>query len=413
MKKNQLKLYLNHEYEFKKASTMKKRYAVSILGTLPPIRALSSYCFELADSIARLCRLEFISFASIYPPFLYPGGNPADDDTYPELRAPDIHIRRRLTWYNPLSWLIEGLSAKGDILHAQWWSPPLFLIYFTICACFKLRKKPVVLTVHNVLPHEPSTIFYNMSKLLFRLGDHYIVHSTMNKQQMILHYSISPDKISVIPHGSLDFHVREDVDRHEIRDRMGFGRKEKVILLFGAIRPYKGIDTAIRAFAEIVREIPSARLLIAGRLWEDWTPYAQLIEELGIRQTVSTHLDYIPSGDVHQFFEAADLCIFPYNNFDSQSGAGSVALSFRKPMIVTDVGGLPDFVRDRRCVVEPGNARMLAESVVRSLADPTVLDRMHEDAEAVAAEFSWPAIARQTEKIYQKLLDHYPYSIHD
>ena len=387
---------------------MKKSYTVSILGTLPPIRALSSYCFELANAIAQLCRLEFISFDKIYPPFLYPGGNPAGDHTYPELSAADVRVRRNLTWYNPLSWLIEGLSAQGDLLHAQWWSTPLFFIYFTICACFRLKKKPVVLTVHNVLPHEHSPLFFKMSQVLFRLGNHYIVHSTVNKQQLTAHYDIAPEKISVIPHGSLDFHVKQRTDRVSIRTQMGFARQDRIILLFGAIRPYKGIDTAIRALAEIIMDFPEARLLIAGRLWEDWAPYEKLIHDLGLENFVTTYLDYIPSGEVYRFFEAADLCIFPYRHFDSQSGAGSVALSFRKPMIVANVGGLPDLVKDDRWVIEPNDSRLLAETLIKCFSDPSMLESMRANAAAVSAGFAWSEIAKQTEKVYQKVLDH-PY----
>ena len=96
---------------------MKRPITVSILGTLPPIRALSSYCFELANAIAEKCRVEFISFKNIYPAFLYPGGAPDDDDTYPPHSTTQINVRTRLEWYNPLSWFIEGLTANGDLLH--------------------------------------------------------------------------------------------------------------------------------------------------------------------------------------------------------------------------------------------------------------------------------------------------------
>ena len=383
---------------------MKQQITVSILGTLPPIRALSSYCFEFANAIAKICCVEFISFKKIYPSFLYPGGRPDDDHTYPEISATDMSIRRRLTWYNPFSWLMAGVTAKGDILHAQWWSFPLFFIYLTVCAYFKLKKKPVVLTVHNVMSHEKSFLFFKMSQLLFKLGDHFIVHSNINKQQMAEFYHIPDEKISVIAHGSLYFHVKKTTDRKALRKEFGIEPDKKVILLFGAIRPYKGLDIAIKAFAEIIKQIPVSRLLIAGRLWEDWTPYEQLLNKLGLRGHVITHLDYIPSGDVYKFFEVSDLCIFPYHHFDSQSGAGSTAIAFRKPMIVSNVGGLPDLVNDKRCVVQPGDHSALANAVIRCLKDPTMLESMKSDAENVSGKFAWKEIAKKTEKIYQKLL---------
>jgi len=288
---------------------MKKLYTVSILGTLPPIRALSSYCFGLANAIAEKCRIEFISFKKIYPSFLYPGGVPDDDDTYPAISTRRINVKRRITWYNPLLWIIEGLTAKGDLLHAQWWSAPLFPIYLIICTCFKLKNKPVIFSVHNVLSHEKSILYFKMSQLLFRLGDHFIVHSNINKQQLKNFYGIPKNKISVIPHGSLDFHIKKGVDRKALRENMGIEPENKVILLFGAIRPYKGIDTAIMAFGKIVCEIPEARLLIAGRLWEDWKPYEQMIRKLGLNEFIYTYLEYIPSGDVYKDFRSLPVSV--------------------------------------------------------------------------------------------------------
>jgi len=383
----------------------KTGYAVSMLGTLPPIRALSSYCFELAHAVAGLCRVEFISFKRIYPSRLYPGGKPDDDHSYPEISNIDITIKRRLTWYNPFSWIVEGLSAGGDILHAQWWSMPLFFIYLTICACFKLKKKPVVLTVHNVRPHERSRLFVGMSTILFKLADHFIVHSRVNQRQMRAHYGIDPGKISIIAHGSLDFHVNRHACRQSIRQQMGFDETHRIILAFGAIRDYKGIDTALAAFARAVAKAPAARLLIAGRLWTDWAPYATLIDGLKIRPYVFTCLEYIPSDQVHHFFEAADLCIFPYRRFDSQSGAAAVALSFGKPMIVSNVGGLSDFVKRRRWIVSPDDSVALADAMIDCLQKPALLTQMAADTRAISADFSWPQIARQTENIYRKLLN--------
>ena len=383
---------------------MKNQITVSILGTLPPIRALSSYCFELTQALARICQVEFISFKKIYPAFLYPGGKPDDDDTYPEIRESNIRIRRRVAWYNPFSWLTEGLAATGDLLHAQWWSMPLFPVYLTVCACFKLRKKPVIFTVHNVLSHEKSRIYFKLSQFLFRLGDHFIVHSHLNKQQMMDCYKINEHQISIIPHGSLDLHIRFKADISRLRKKFGLSPENRVILLFGAIRPYKGIDTAIRAFAETIKTIPDVRLLIAGRLWEDWNPYEQLIQDMNIEKQVIRHLDYIPSGDVHQFFEVADLCLFPYLHFDSQSGAGAAALSFRKPMIVSDVGGLPELVKDHRFIVPAGDWAALADAMSFCLNDQEILSGMASDSEAISEQFAWPEIAKQTLTIYQQAL---------
>jgi len=376
-----------------------------MLGSLPPLRALSSYCLELALAVADIEEVEFISFRKIYPARLYPGGDLEDDHTFPTLKHPNLKVRRRLTWYNPVSWIIEGMSVNTALLHAQWWSLPLAIIYFVVCLGFKLRRKPVIFTVHNILQHETSFFYRRISRALFRLGDHFIVHSSPNRDQLIKYYNIPPDRITKIPHGPLDFHVRNDIDREAVRNKMSFDPANRIILLFGAIRPYKGIDTALKAFAKVHPEIPEARLLIAGRLWEQWGYYEQLIDDLGIGDYIKTHLRYIPSDEVFKFFAASDLVILPYHHFDSQSGVGSTAISFRKPMIVTNVGGLPELVVDQRYVVPPNDPETLASTIVDCLKNPDQLDKMTAGAKEVAEAMAWTTIAKKTWSLYGHVLD--------
>jgi glycosyltransferase involved in cell wall biosynthesis len=377
---------------------------IAMLGTFPPLRGLSSYCLEVASAIGRRINVEFISFKKIYPGFLYPGGDLKEDHTFPAAKSKGLRIRRRLTWYNPLTWFAEAVLPQAELLHAQWWSLPLAVIYFCICGIFKLRGKPVVFTVHNVLSHDGSRLYKTASQLLFRLGDHFIVHTEKNRQQLITCYGIRSGKISVIPHGSLDFHVRNQIDPLKVREGLGIAPNQKVVLLFGAIRPYKGVNTAIEAFSKVVEDVPEAVLLIAGKLWQSWQPYQLMIERLAIDKVVKTYIDYVPSGDVHKYFEAADLVILPYEQFDSQSGVGSTAVSFRKPMIVSNVGGLPDLVSERRWVVPPKNPLALSRAIIDCLTDPALLARMTADSEKVAARLSWTGIAEQTIALYDTLI---------
>ncbi|MBN1932231.1 MAG: glycosyltransferase family 4 protein [Desulfobacterales bacterium] len=375
-----------------------------MLGSLPPCRGLSSYCLELSTAVADLGPVEFISFLKMYPAFIYPGGDLEDDNTFPPLTCTNLKVNRRLTWYNPISWIYAGLFSNAKLLHAQWWSLPLWLVYMVICTGFKLRGKPIVFTVHNVLSHEGSYTFYMASRLLFKLGDHFIVHTKRNKEQLIKYYQIHPDQISLIPHGTLDFYLNSDADRNDIRKEMGFTPKQKVILIFGAVRAYKGIDTAFAAFSEVLKKIPEARLIIAGKLWEDWKPYEQFAKTLRINDYLSSYLNYIPSNEVYRFFSASDLVILPYHQFDSQSGVGTAAISFRKPMIVTDVGGLPELVSDSRFIVPPKNPDALAKAIISCLKDSDQLEVMSANTKIAAEKFAWSAIAQKTWAIYQRLV---------
>lgn len=354
--------------------------------------------------MADLIKVNFISFKKIYPSFLYPGGGLQNDDTFPEINHPNILIRERLKWYNPFSWFWEGLMTKGDLLHAQWWSLPLAPIYVVISILYKIKKKPVIFTVHNISPHEPSRLHDSICRLLFKLGTFFIVHSFSNRHKLIKHFSVYPERIALIPHGPLNFHVPKRADPSAARKILGIQPEHKVVLLFGAIRPYKGIVTAIESFSKVIKSIPKARLLIAGRLWEDWYPYEQLISKLKIENYIFSHRDYVPSNQVYRYFMASDLVILPYHDFDSQSGAGALAVAFQKPLIVTDVGGLPELQDNKYFVVPPRDPETLTQRIITCLQDPQQLEAMKRNSAVVADRISWSSIAKKTMKVYQKAL---------
>jgi glycosyltransferase involved in cell wall biosynthesis len=387
----------NHSF---KPETLK----IAILGSFPPLRALSSYCLELSLALSELGKIEFISFKKIYPAFLYPGGDLRDDPSFPQIKHPNLRVWRRVTWYNPFSWIAEGLFKDAALLHVQWWSLPLIFVYLVICLAFKLRKKPIVCTIHNIRQHERSDFSDFLSMRLFSLCDHFIVHSEENKKQLTRYSKVDTDKVTIIPHGPLDFQVKDELDREQVRKKMGFNPSNKVVLLFGTIRRYKGIETSLRAFSKVLHEIPEARLLIAGKLWEDWGTYDSLIKDLNISLSVKTYLKYIPSNEVAVFFEASDLVILPYHHFDAQSGVGATAIAFRKPMIVTNTGGLPDLVRDQRNIVPPNDVNALGREIISCLKDNKRLEQMSEDAEEVAKLISWSTVAERTWSVYRKLL---------
>lgn len=378
---------------------------VAILGSLPPLRALSSYCLAFSLAISRLIKTEFISFKHIYPAFLYPGGGLKDDYTFPKMeQSSSMKERRYLTWYNPLSWIWEGLFTKGQVLHAQWWSSPLIFVYLTICFLYKIRRRPIVITVHNIVQHEKNYFYELCSRILFKLCDHFIVHSQANKEMMIKFFNIDRDRITFIPHGPLDFQNTGNIDRKKARRILGLKKQDRVILVFGAIRSYKGIDIALEALAKVTKAIPDARMVIAGKLWEPWDRYAKIIKENNIASCVIKHLHYIDTNEVARYFIASDLVILPYHHFESQSGVGATAVAFRKPMIVTRTGGLPALVVDNANVVPSGDIKALADRIIYCLNNQSVMEKMSKESETIAEEISWDGVAMKTLSIYEKLI---------
>jgi len=376
---------------------------VAMLGSLPPLRGISGYCLELARSVSRRAPVEFVTFKSMYPGFLYPGGESKDDATFPAIEQPGLAVRRSLAWYNPAGWLIEGFRIRADVLHAQYWSLPLAPIYFTILLIAKLRGVKVVLTLHNVRPHERSRLHGWTTRALCRLADRCVVHSESNYRQALRERMLPENKLRKIKFGVLSFFNDAPADCAAARKALHLPADGLVVLCFGAIRPYKGIDVLLRAFAQLLPEVPSAALLIAGQPWGDWKPHQDLADRLRISASMRMHLKYIPADEVKTYFHAADLCVLPYTHFDGQSGAGLAAMAFSKPTIVTDVGGLPELVSDPRCVVPANDADALAERIAECLKAPERLARMREDAAKLAETFSWDRIAEESVALYESM----------
>jgi len=380
----------------------RKALHVAMLGSMPPAAGISAYCLELARAVSRLVPIDFLAFRRMYPRFLHPGGAPLDD-TMPDVSRDGLRIRRRLTWYNPAGWVWCGLRTPGDVLHAQWWSWPLGVVYFVILLLFKLRGRPIVLTMHNVSAHEAGPLSRLMDRLVVSLADRFVVHSARNFQQLRRRYGIAPERIARVPHGRLDFMAERHVTRDEARAELGISPDRPTVLYFGAIRPYKGLDDLLEAVRLVGRQVPDVLLIIAGRCWGDWREYAEQIERLGLRDRVLLRLDFVPSGEVGTYFQAADVVVLPYRHFESQTGVGMVALAFGKPLVVTDVGGLPDLVEDPENVVPPEDPQALAAGIARALADPGRLAAMSAASRRRAEQFDWADIAARTVDLYHEL----------
>lgn len=381
------------------------RLRVSVIGTLPPVKGVSPYTSELLRSLSSRPRLDVAVtvFSDIYPRWAYPGGDPEEQDGAPP-PLPRVRRSGRLSWYSPFSWAWSGLRLGGDVVHAQWWSYALAPVYVTVLGMARLRRKRIVLTVHNVEPHEGGFLRRLANRAVFRFAHRLIVHSEANKTTLQRMLRCDPGRITVLPHGVLET-PRTGMSRPTARLRLGIPGDAHVVLCFGNIRPYKGVDVLLRAFGDVAASDPRALLMVAGQPWGDWTPYQRLIDELGLGDRVRIRLEYIPSAQIEPLFVAADLVVLPYTHFDAQSGVGTRALPFGRPLIVTNTGGLPDLVLDPEAVVPAGDAAALARAMARVLGDQELRDQMSVDSLAMAAALGWDGIAERTEEVYRQVAD--------
>ena len=314
---------------------MKTIDSISLFGTLPPIKGISEYCIEQANCLSKKFKVEFNSFSEIYPEFLYPGGTKEYSKVFSIKENANLKIKRNLFWYNPFSWIYVGLTNQGDLVHINWWIYILFPVFFTIAILSKIRRKKVILTLHNVTAHESNFLDRFFSLIMYRVADILLVHTEGNKETLIRKFKMDKNKIHLIPYGPLNFYKTKNILQSEAKKYLGLEEKNKVILFFGTIRKYKGLDILIKAFAQVTKTVSEARLIIAGKNWVSWSPYQDLIIKLNLLDKVILHIKYIRTDEVQYYFTAADVVILPYTCSDFQSGVAKIAEAFGKPVIAS------------------------------------------------------------------------------
>lgn len=367
---------------------------ITLISTLPPVTCISDYTLGLVKSLSKHCKINFIGFKSPYPKFIFPGK--VCDTSRSEPNIKNVEIKNILTWYNPFSWIYAGFFSKGDIIHAQWWSWPLAPIYLTIFSIAKfIRHKEIIITVHNVQPHEKGIIKKLINKAILFFGDKLIVHTENGKKEL---QKIFKKLIYVFPHGLIEI-SRKGYNQSSARTHLNIPKNKKVILFFGGIRDYKGLDTLLNAFARVIAEEKDAFLIIAGNLWESFSRYDKIIKKHNLSKFILKHTKFIPNSEVEYYFASSDLVALPYKRFEAQSGVGAVALNFEKPVVVTKIDGLVDLIKDKKVISEIDNPENLKEKIIYALKN---IKKLEKDSKEKAKEFSWDEIAKATAEVYEK-----------
>jgi glycosyltransferase involved in cell wall biosynthesis len=382
---------------------------ITLIGTFPPMKALSPYCFHLAEALSKKISLEFISLKNSLPDSLYTGG--MIEKTNKVYNIENVQIKPIINWWNPFSWIKAGLAVKGDIIHIQNWALYTNLSYCFIFPIAKIRGKKRIVTIHNITPHTNDflTKFIDklLNKIIFSFTDIYITHNQRNKEKLLKIYKLDEKKIFITTHGTVfPYQKLKGFSKQESRKFLNIDNEKKVILFFGYIWTYKGLDNVLKILNEINKKIKNVVLLIAGQPLKDWSKYEKIIKENNLEDLIIKKLNYIPDTEVEYYFSCADFVLLPYNQspFDTHGGVGALALAFGKPMIVTDVGGLPEYTKDKRFVAHPNDLKDLTIKIINVLDDEKLLDKLSKDSIELSSELSWDKIADKTIEIYKKII---------
>jgi len=302
---------------------------------------------------------------------------------------------------------LRFLFSRPDVLHVQY----LALLDFGVPVEYwfvrfaKLLGIRIVHTVHNVLPLDSGEKRRPGYSKLYKTADLLICHGKEARARLVEEFKVPAGKIVVVPHGPM-FANAQQVRPLEARNMLGFRPEEVIVLCFGVISPYKGIDWLVRAW-EKVPDKQNACLMIAGT--GDAALLASIeqdVRDLGIADSVRLHLKFVPAEMVPAFYQAADVLAYPYRE-STTSGAITTGIGYGKPIVATGLPTIREILREGETalLVEYGNQAGLASALSQLIHDSTLRARMGASVAALSRRWSsWEAIAERTRQCYEAVL---------
>ena len=313
-------------------------------------------------------------------------------------RIPDARARRavKLAEHVPDMLRYRQAARAADVVHFQW-----LTVQHIDGRLLPARRtsgggrRPLVLTAHDILPREARRGQRAAQRRLYEHFDAVVVHSAHGRQRLIGELGVEPERVHVIAHGAFEHLATSDASM-DAAPAPPFQTDLPVVLCFGLMRPYKGLDLLLEAW----RGVEGAELWIAGMPRMDITPLRAMAPP-GVRFVAR----FVSDSELAQYFRRADLVVLPYREID-QSGVLFTALAFGKPLLLSDVGGFPEIAACGAARTFPaGDAGELHDALNELLEDGAALAQLGEHARAAAAgPYSWEQIGRRTLELYDSLL---------
>ncbi|SKB57312.1 Glycosyltransferase involved in cell wall bisynthesis [Lachnospiraceae bacterium] len=352
-----------------KAKTRKK---IAVIGPVYPFKGgISHYTGLLVRALSERFKVRTVSYSMQYPKILFKKEQRNWEDDSFKIDGTEYLINTA----NPFNIIAAARNInkwKPDLVIIEWWHPYFAPCYQILCSALKSK---VLFTCHNVFPHERFPMDRMLTKMTLKKGDYFILHSEREADEIK----------TIIPHPAYRVNMHPTYNAFQMAPVTDRSSDEKIILFFGFVRPYKGLHVLIPAMAEC----PDVRLMIVGDFGGHKAEYEAQIKECGIGDRTEIHDGYIPDNEVQKYFEQADAVILPYIDA-TQSGIAQIAFGFRKPVIATEVGGLPEVVTDGETGVlcKPNDPKALADSIKRFYEIREQVD-FGKNIDSDSERFSW------------------------
>lgn len=302
-----------------------------------------------------------------------------------------------------LKTLILVYRQKQPVIHFQFFRFKTDIFFLVLLS---LLGRKTVYTAHNIFPHERKNSDLWLNYILYKFAWRIILHSETVQRKLLDNFNINPAKTAIVPHGNFDIYKPSELPtQNEAREYFNLNSGDKVLLFFGYIKEYKGLDLLLKAFKLLSEEGQAIKLLIAGypatkKLWES---YSQIIEEIRDKSNIILRLEFIPSSDVALYFSAADYVVLPYKRID-HSGIIHLAYSFNKPVIATMVGDFQESIDEGKSgfLVNSQDEKDLAITIKKALENYDNISDMGEYISFLnRTRYSWEEAAKKTIKVYE------------
>ncbi len=351
---------------------------IVLIGPAYPYRGGNAlFMSHLYEALEPHFRVHFINYTLLYPSLLFPGTTQFDQSQTMTKRIPS---ERLLSSVNPVSWwrVARRIKAlKPDLVAFDWWNPFFGPSHYAVSTLLgKEYQDKMLFITENVISHEARAIDTVLTNLGLQNAASFLTLSGQVANDVQKFSGTKPIYRSELPvFGEFYAQTALQTSNDEAKKQFGFSSDDDVLLFFGYVRKYKGLDTLLRAMPQILKDNPRAKLLIAGEFYDDPKPYHDLIRDLALEPHVTMINRFIPNEEVARFYAACDVVMLPYRSA-TQSGILGIAYGFERPVIISNVGGLAESVTEGKTgfVVPPESPEALAEAVRKFYAQKPTTD---------------------------------------
>ncbi|HAB50622.1 MAG: hypothetical protein A2315_05790 [Ignavibacteria bacterium RIFOXYB2_FULL_35_12] len=338
---------------------------IILIGPAHPYRGGNSlFVSHVYDELKEDFEVKIFNYSLLYPSILFPGKTQYDESTTLIKKAPN---ERLVNSISPINWFQVAnriIKENPDLIVFDWWHPFFAFCHFTISELIKKKfRKNILFVTENFISHEGNFIDKTLTNLGLKNASAFMVLSNIVEKEVGRISNNRKIYKSELPiYDCYDTPAAKSAS--EFRKELEFSEQDKILLFFGYVRKYKGLDLLIEAFPEIQSSIPNAKLLIVGEFYNSPAFYTDTIKNLSIEKDTVIVNKFVPNEDVAKYYTACDLVILPYRSA-TQSGILNVAYGFLKPVLVTNVGGLSEFVDDRKTgiIIKPDSPKEIVNGV--------------------------------------------------